>query len=400
MVEGEISCHAHKKNYILLLKVHLTRSLLFAFSGTFHKDESIDKIVVSSDDGGVLTAGKTATIAASVFPYGTGGNDHADFFYAMDASNPNWVLIGSLKPSGAGLQELKMSYTLPDGDNQAVRINFRYNGAQSPCTTSAYDDHDDLVFKVKSSPAVTTTVAPLVAQVAVYNSSLGAPSCSVGISCDSSNLLNGRGTMSGGAEPNQPNTIDTCTDGVKGTYHSDESLDGIYVRSGEIDGTGSGVNMVEGGRATIIATVWPYKTGSSDRADFYYAADASNPVWQFIATLYPSGAGQQELKTSYTIPKGINQAVRVNFRYSGSASPCSGGSYDDTDDLAFGVAENKFFTGNDFIESEPSVELPDERNNGQKKKAKEEPPVEPKEDGNGNKGNGNKGNRGYGRGNN
>ena len=36
--------------------------------------------------------------------------------------------------------------------------------------------------------------------------------------------------MSGGAEPNQPNTINsTCADGTSGTFHSDESLDQLKV---------------------------------------------------------------------------------------------------------------------------------------------------------------------------
>jgi hypothetical protein len=70
-------------------------------------------------------------------------------------------------------------------------------------------------------------------------------------------------------------------------YHRDESIDKIFVRSGETDGTGSGVNLEEGGRATIIASVWAWGSGASDTADFFYAADASSPSWQYIGSVTP-----------------------------------------------------------------------------------------------------------------
>jgi len=150
-----------------------------------------------------------------------------------------------------------------------------------------------------------------------------------------------------GNEVNRPNTLDSCVDGNAGTYLSDESLEKIIVRSGEVDGSGSGVDMIEGGRATIVATVHPWSTGGSDYADFYYASDSSNPVWKYIGTKRPSGGGLQQLKISYSLPTGKNQAVRVNFRYKGSQGTngaCSAGNYDDNDDLAFTVKSNPAFT--------------------------------------------------------
>ena len=145
-----------------------------------------------------------------------------------------------------------------------------------------------------------------------------------GSECTSGTLLNGRGTMkNGGAEPKTPNTLDGCPDGNSGSYHSDESLDKIVVRSGEVNDPGPYDDMVEGARATVIATVFPYGTGANDYADFYYAGDALNPTWKFIGTVKPSQIGSQDLKMSYTLPPGHNQAVRVNFRYKDSASPCA-----------------------------------------------------------------------------
>ena len=77
-----------------------------------------------------------------------------------------------------------------------------------------------------------------------------------------------------------------------------------------------------------------------DTADFYYATDASSPDWELIRSVGAGGGGEQTLTVEYQLPASASfgfQAVRVNFRYSGQQSPCSGGAYDDTDDLAFSV---------------------------------------------------------------
>jgi leucyl aminopeptidase len=168
-------------------------------------------------------------------------------------------------------------------------------------------------------------------QTATYNSTLKAPSCgTVGSSCDSGVLLVGRDSMSGGAEPNQPNTINnSCADGTSGTFHSAESNDRLVVA------TTDGSNFAAGKTVSVRATVWAYNT--SDVLDLYYAANANSPNWVYIKTLVPSGSGAQTLSTTYTLPSGSLQAVRANFRYQGSASPCSTGSYDDHDDLIFAV---------------------------------------------------------------
>jgi hypothetical protein len=116
-----------------------------------------------------------------------------------------------------------------------------------------------------------------------------------------------------------------------GTYHSDESAEGIAVSS--IDGS----ELHAFGQARIEVRVWAYAGYSSDKLDLYYAPDAASPSWVYIATLTPAGAGAQTLSTTYTLPDGSMQAVRARFRYGGSAAPCGTGSYDDHDDLAFAV---------------------------------------------------------------
>jgi leucyl aminopeptidase len=181
--------------------------------------------------------------------------------------------------------------------------------------------------------SVTVTVVPAGQngpQTAVYDAGLGAPACAIaGSSCDSLALLDGRDHV--GPEPNQPNTLDSCTDGTSGTYHSDESNDKIVVSS--LDGT----DFTEGATVRIDATVWAWSTGSSDYLDLYYAADANSPSWNHITTLTPPDGGAQTLSATYTLPDGTLQAVRASFRYLGAETPCSTGSYDDADDLVFAV---------------------------------------------------------------
>jgi subtilase family serine protease len=172
------------------------------------------------------------------------------------------------------------------------------------------------------------------AQTAVYSSTLKAPECStVGVSCDSGpSLLLGRDHMSGGAEPNQPNTINnSCSDGTSGTFHSDESNDRIVVAST------SGNPLTHATTATVTATVWAWTGYTSDALDLYYAANANSPSWVFIKTIVPTKAGAQSLSATFTLPTGSLQAVRAQFRYEGRASSCTTGSYNDHDDLIFAV---------------------------------------------------------------
>jgi hypothetical protein len=169
-------------------------------------------------------------------------------------------------------------------------------------------------------------------QNAAYDSGLGAPKCALpGSSCDSTTLLDSRSGSLSPAEPNQPNTLDSCSDGTSGSYHSDESNDRIVVS------TLNGLDFVEGATVQVDATVYAWSTGTSDHLDLYYAADANNPSWNLITTINLSSGGLQTLSAQYTLPAGGMQAVRANFRYNGSASSCSSGSYDDHDDLVFAV---------------------------------------------------------------
>ena len=169
--------------------------------------------------------------------------------------------------------------------------------------------------------------------LAAYDQTLAVPKCDLPFrSCDSGpSLLLGKDNMAGGGEPNEPNTIhNSCADGTAGTFHVDESIDRLAVAA--IDG----LSMAQGSIVRISPTVWVADT-TQDALDLYYATNANNPTWIYIATLVPRATGAQTLSALFRLRPGSLQAVRANFRKGESTSSCSPGDYDDHDDLAFAV---------------------------------------------------------------
>ena len=353
-------------------------------NGSYHGDESIDQITITAGDivsgtpvpsGDFIVAGGRAYVSVKVWCWGSGASDTADIYLANDASNPSWNHLVSITCPGGGAQTLRHAFDVGQGTNQSIRVNFRYNGSQSTCSSGGYDDHDDLIFTVKKSgvPTPSPTPAPSARptpmptndspspsgpQTASYDPTLTVPKCSVGSSCDSGTLLNGRGTMTNGVEPNRPNTLNSCTDGNNGSYHGDESIDKIVVRRA----SGGDGDLTEGEVVTIEATVWCWDTGSSDYIDFYYASDASNPVWNPIGLRQQCpGGGSQTVTASYTLPQGAIQAVRVNLMYGSntpSAAKCVSSGYDDVDDLAITVKPNPAFQGAAFAAAAAAAAVP------------------------------------------
>src|SRR6185295_13220148 len=91
-------------------------------AGTFHSDESNDRVKVSTTDGTNFAAGKTVRIDATVWAWTTPSADAADFYFASNAASPTWTFIGTVVPTVAGAQTLSATYTLPAGALQAVRV--------------------------------------------------------------------------------------------------------------------------------------------------------------------------------------------------------------------------------------------------------------------------------------
>ncbi|ATB28861.1 kelch repeat-containing protein [Melittangium boletus] len=119
-------------------------------SGSYHSDESVDRILVTSVDGGSFAPGKQVRVEVRVWAYTGGGSDVLDLYYTSDAALPTWTHLASLIPTASGAQTLTTTFTLPATGRflQGVRAAFRYGGSASPCTSGPYDDRDDLVFAV------------------------------------------------------------------------------------------------------------------------------------------------------------------------------------------------------------------------------------------------------------
>jgi len=279
--------------------------------------------------GGPPVPDFTVSCAPSSFSIDQGNNDTStctvtevngftDPVSLSCAGAPAGVTCGFAPTSGTPTYNSTLTISVAGG---AATGNYNFNVEANDGTTT-------------KTQGISLTVVPAGSngpQIAVYDGGLGAPKCSIaGSSCDSTTLLDSRDNLSP-SEPNQPNTLDVCNDGTAGNYHVDESNDRIVVS------TLDGGNFTEGDTVEIAATVYAWSTGTSDHLDLYYAADANSPAWVLIGTIDNPGAGVQTETAQYTLPAGAMQAVRVNFRYNGSQSPCSSGTYDDHDDLVFTV---------------------------------------------------------------
>ena len=211
-------------------------------------------------------------------------------------------------------------------------------------TAVATDELHTIVAVAYDAAGNTASTAPVTVLVsntgnASFDHQLAIPACArAATKCFSGTLLDGRGPL--GPEPNAPNTVNAiCTDGSQGTYHVDESIDAITVRSPS--GT-----LTAGGTAVVEVKIWATQAFVMDALDIYYTADAAaaSPVWQYHTTVAPDRAGAQVLTASYKLPAGTRQAVRTQLRFGGGfvanepTLVCGEGTFDDRDDLAFEVS--------------------------------------------------------------
>lgn len=209
------------------------------------------------------------------------------------------------------------------------------NGAHQLVATA----HDTSGNHRASNPVFVTVASAANAQ---FSPSLLVPACSGTTSfCDSGSLVEGRGLL--GPEVNASNTVaGECPDGELGTYLEEESIERIVIR------TDDGGVLAPGKLARVEVTVFASSAYGLDALDLYHAtvSGSGTPSWSYLTTLLPSRAGPQVLSTVYPLPPGAGQGLRARFRYAGSEAPCGTvledgtivtDSYDDHDDLAFGV---------------------------------------------------------------
>jgi hypothetical protein len=119
--------------------------------GSYHFDESLDRLKVSTLDGTNLAAGKTVRIEATVWAYSSYSADYLDLYFAPEANAPSWTLLGTMSPTGSGSRVLSREFTLPSSASAraVVRGVFRYGGSAGTCPGGSYTDVDDLVFSAR-----------------------------------------------------------------------------------------------------------------------------------------------------------------------------------------------------------------------------------------------------------
>ena len=136
---GPMGPEAHAPNTLA------TSSCADGSAGTFHVDESLDRLKITTTDNTPLAPGKQVRIDATVWAYSSYTSDKLDLYYATNLNSPAWIFLTTLTPAGAGTQTLSHTFTLPSGA-KVIRGRFRYGGSASSCATDSYNDHDDLVF--------------------------------------------------------------------------------------------------------------------------------------------------------------------------------------------------------------------------------------------------------------
>lgn len=216
----------------------------------------------------------------------------------------------TLKDAAAGTWELQWVTT--DFDNRVFTL-----------TAVAMD----VVGNVSESPPVSFQVSNVT--TAEFDATLGAPAChSSAAWCFSGTLLQGAWA----SEQNQPNTLQAaCADGASSVYKQTESIEMLRVAAD----VGA---LVPGAPVTVTVRYWAGTADEADQLDLYMAANALDPAWEYLTTLTPAAVGPNEGSFQATLPSGPLQAVRANFRFAQPGpSACSGGDFDDHDDLVFAV---------------------------------------------------------------
>lgn len=292
-------------------------------SGTYHYDESNDRLVIRTLDGSPLAEGATVEVTATVWAWTIPSDDTLELYHTADVANPSWTLIGTFQPDAVGARTISTQYTLPSGSLQALRARFRFLGTPGSCSGGSYTDVDDLVFAV--------------ANAATFDPNYGVPTCATtGEACDSGTLLERSGSMSP-PESNQPNTFDAVADGLYNTsYGAAESIERIVVSGG----------LHQGSTVRVDVDLHAWFDGTANFVALYQTGAGDDPLasLSLVGVLYPPVGGFQTLSAQYTLPPGSLHRLRALVQYTpecpGAPGTCMGaGGFYDMDDLIFAVAD-------------------------------------------------------------
>ncbi|RKI36567.1 hypothetical protein D7Y27_28020 [Corallococcus sp. AB004] len=114
-------------------------------NGTYHSDESIDRLRIATLDGSPLAPGKVVNIQVTAYVTMPASN-RIELYSATNLANPVWQLINTIMPPTNFSQTFTLRYSLPAAPIQAIRARISYNGPLTSCGSGSFDDHDDLIF--------------------------------------------------------------------------------------------------------------------------------------------------------------------------------------------------------------------------------------------------------------
>jgi len=169
-------------------------------------------------------------------------------------------------------------------------------------------------------------------QLASYSPTYKAPLCPKTRCCGPGSLIDSRDNISGKTELNYPNTIfNSCIDGTSGSYHVNESIDSILIR------TTDDTNIEPNKQVNLYIYAWCSNT--NDYLDIYYSDTINSPIWTLLST-YQCDVTNTTKQFSHTFTLSSTQGyhvIRANYRNGGTASSCTSGIYNDHDDLIITV---------------------------------------------------------------
>ncbi len=172
-------------------------------------------------------------------------------------------------------------------------------------------------------------------QLANYDAIYKAPLCPKTRCCGPGTLIDSRNNIAVKSEINYPNTINSsCPDGSSGSYHVNESVDSILIRT--VDDTDIEPNK------QVNLYIYAWCSNTNDYLDIYYS-DTINPLnWSLLATYQcnVTNATKQFIHNFVLSPTQGYHTIRANYRSGGFASPCTIGDYNDHDDLIITVCNS------------------------------------------------------------
>jgi hypothetical protein len=126
----------------------INRSCADGNAGAFGRDESINKLRLTTADKGLIVPGKSVKL--EVTAYCVNATDKVDLYYTANAASPSWTPLAlSLPCSLASTKVFSHTFTVgASAGMHAVRAQIRYGGIASTCTAGAYNERDDLAFAV------------------------------------------------------------------------------------------------------------------------------------------------------------------------------------------------------------------------------------------------------------